>query len=135
MARMQLKEFKNVTIKKANCENTSFPSGRFDCVFMANLIHVIKNPLKCLQESYRILKKGGLLLAVDFTSYGMDWFEKIKLVIRYIRKWGIPPHYSRNNLSPDEIASLVEDADFKVEKVQLIGDKVKALYLKGIKRE
>ena len=133
MARIQLEEFRNITLQKADCEDTSFPSGRFDTVFMANLIHVLINPTKTLQESHQILKNGGLLLIVDFTGYSMNWFEKIKLGIRYLRKWGLPLRYARNNLSPDELACLVENVDFKVEEVQIMGDKTKALYLKGRK--
>jgi len=133
MARIQLKEFRNITIQKANCEDTSFPSGRFDNVFMANLIHVVGNPTKALQESHQILRNGGLLLIVDFTGYGMNWFEKMKLGIRYLKKWGMPPRYAQNNLSPDDLASFVENVDFRVEKVQLIGDRTKALYLRGRK--
>lgn len=134
MARIQLKEFKNITIQKADCEDTSFPSGRFDTVFMANLIHVLVNPTKTLQESHQILINGGLLLIVDFTGYSMNWFEKMKLGIRYLRKWGMLPRYTRNNLSPDELVSFVENVDFKVEEVQIVGDKTKALYLKGRKK-
>ena len=133
MARIQLKEFQNITIQKANCEDTSFPSGRFDTVFMANLIHVLINPIKTLQESNQILKNGGLLLIVDFTGYSMNWFEKMKLGIRYLRKWGRPPRYARNNLSPDELAYFVENVDFEIEEVQIMGDKTKALYLRGRK--
>jgi ABC-2 type transport system ATP-binding protein len=133
MARIQLKEFRNITLQKADCEDTSFPSGRFDTVFMANLIHVLINPTKTLQESHQILKNGGLLLIVGFTGYTMSWFEKMKLGIRYLRKWGLPLRFARNNLSPDELASLVENVDFKVEEVQIMGDKTKALYLKGRK--
>ena len=133
MARIQLKEFQNISIQRANCEATSFPSERFDTVFMANLIHVLINPIKVLQESHQILRNGGLLLIVDFTGYSMSWFEKMKLGIRYLRKWGMPPRYARNNLSPDELASLVENMDFKVEEVQLIGDRTKALYVRARK--
>jgi len=133
VARIQLQEFQNITIQKANCEDTSFPSGRFDTVFMANLIHVVENPMKVFQESHQILKNGGLLLIVDFTGYNMNWFEKMKLGIRYLKKWGMAPRYARNNLSPDELVSFVENVDFKVEEIQLLGDKTKALYLRGRK--
>lgn len=133
MARTQLQDLQNVTVEKANCEKTDFPEGKFNSVFMANLVHVIENPSIALQESYRILKDGGLLLVISYTPYGVKWFEKIKMGIRFLRKWGKPPSYHRN-LSPDELCSLVESAGFKVEEVQLMGDKVKALYLKGRKR-
>ena len=132
VARTQLKDLQNVTVAKADCEKTDFPDGKFGSVFMANLVHVIENPSITLQEAYRILKDGGLLLVVDFTTYGMKWFEKMKMGMRFLRKFGRPPGYSRN-LSPDELRSLVESAGFKVEEVQLIGDRSKAIFLKGRK--
>jgi ABC-2 type transport system ATP-binding protein len=134
-ARIQLKGFQSVSIQKANCESTPFPSGRFDTVFMANLIHFVENPLKTLQESYRLLKTGGLLLITSYTSYGMKRFETLKLVIRFLRKCGRPPRYARNNYSPDELGALVESAGFEVKEVQLIGGKTKALYLRALKNE
>jgi len=82
MARTQLKDLQNVTVEKADCKKTDFPDGKFSSVFMANLVHVIENPSIALQESYRILKDGGLLLIVDYTGYGMKWFELMKLGIR-----------------------------------------------------
>jgi ubiquinone/menaquinone biosynthesis C-methylase UbiE len=132
VARTKLKDLQNVTVAKADCERTAFPDGKFSSVFMANLVHVIENPSITLQEAYRILKNGGLLLIVDYTGYGMKWFEKMKMGMRFLRKFGRPPGYSRN-LSPDELRSLVESAGFKVEEVQLIGDKTKGIYLKGRK--
>ena len=137
IARTRLEGFQNITVEKADCKNTSFSSGRFDTVFMGNLIHVIENPQKALQESWRILRNDGTLLIISGTSYGMRPFEKIKMfirAIRLIRKWGIPPRYVRGNYSPDELSSLVESAGFKIEKVELIGDRMKALYLRARKR-
>jgi len=132
VARTQLKELQNVTVAKSDCEKTDFPDGKFGSVFMANLVHVIENPSTTLKEAYRILKDGGLLLIVDYTGYGMKWFEKMKMGMRALRKFGRPPSSSRN-LSPDGLRSMVESAGFKVEEVQLIGDRSKAVYLKGRK--
>jgi ubiquinone/menaquinone biosynthesis C-methylase UbiE len=132
VARTQLKDLQNVTVQKADCEKTDFPDGKFGSAFMANLIHIIENPSTTLKEAYRILRDGGLLLIVDFTGYGMKRFELMKMGTRALRKGWIPRRYFRN-LSPDELRSLVESAGFKVEEVQLIGDKTKAIYLKGRK--
>ena len=133
IARNQLKDYQNVVVEKADCEKPKFPSGKFDSVVMANLIHVIEHPLTALQESYRVLKDGGLLLVVSYTTYDVNWFEKLKMGIRFLRTWGKPPR-SLRKLSPNELYSIVESAGFKVEEVQLMGDKIKALYLKGRKR-
>jgi len=133
VARTQLRGWNNVTVEKADCEKTDFPDGKSGSVFMANLIHVIENPSITLQESYRILKDGGLLLIVDYTGHGVKLFEKMKMGIRYLRKFGKPPPHSRN-LSPDELRALVERAGFKVDEVELMGDRIKAVYLKARKR-
>jgi ubiquinone/menaquinone biosynthesis C-methylase UbiE len=129
-ARTQLKEFQNIAVQKADCENTAFPSEKFDTVVMVNVVHFIEDPDKCLQESYRILKPGGVLLLADYTGYGMRWFEMMKMGMKFLSKWGKPPRYAMKGLSPDELSSLVESAGFDVEGVQLIGDQARALYLK-----
>jgi len=134
MARAQLKDLQNVNFEKADCKKTTFPSGKFDTVFMANLIHVIENPSKTLKEGHRILKDDGSLLLVDYTMHGMRGFEKMKSGIRYLRKWGKPPSYFRGNLSPNEFKLIVESAGFKVNKAQVIGNKINAIYLKGKKK-
>lgn len=131
VAQARLGELQNVTIRKADCAHTSYPAGRFDSVFMANLIHVIDHPGPCLQESHRILRDGGSLIVVDFTSYRMNLLRKMRLGLRYLVRWGMPPRQGRDDLSPDELVSLVESAEFSVEDVQLLEGGVNALYLKG----
>jgi ubiquinone/menaquinone biosynthesis C-methylase UbiE len=132
--KVKLKDYQKVTIEKADCESTSFPSERFDTIVMVNVIHFIENPHRALQESYRLLRDGGLLILADYTGYGMKLFDKMRLGIRFLRRVGIPPRYAQANLSPEEFNSLVESIGFKAEELQLIGDKTKALYLKGRKK-
>jgi ABC-2 type transport system ATP-binding protein len=134
VARCRLKECRNVTVQKADCGGTSFPPQRFDGVFMANLIHVVGHPLSCLQESYRILRSGGWLIVVDFTGYQMSFRKTVKLVFRYLRRWGLPPRQGRNDLSPDELVRLVDSAGFEVQDVQLVQGGSNALYLRGAKK-
>lgn len=133
MARGYLQGFHNITIQKADCEETSFPSQRFDTVFITNVIHVVGNPLKTLQEAHQILKDGGLLLAVDFTAHGMNWFERMKLAIRYLRTWRMPPRQGTNALSPDQLACFVEEVGFTPDELQVLGNRTKAIYLKARK--
>jgi ubiquinone/menaquinone biosynthesis C-methylase UbiE len=138
VAKKRLEGVRIITVEKADCENTSFISGRFDTVFMGNLIHVVENPRRALQESWRILRNDGTLLITSQTIYGMKPFEKIKMYLRAIKvftMWGKPPGNFRTNYSPDELSSLAESAGFKVEKVELIGDRMKALYLKARKNQ
>ncbi|MCK4491733.1 MAG: hypothetical protein KAU03_03860, partial [Candidatus Altiarchaeales archaeon] len=87
-----------------------------------------------LEESFRILKPGGLLITVDLTGYGMKFFDKMKMGFRYLRKVGMHPKGAKNNLFPVDLESLAEDAGVKVEEIELLGDKIKALYFRGVRK-
>lgn len=133
VAKRQLEEFQNITLQKADCESTSFPSGRFDTVLMANVLHIIEAPLKALREGWRVLKDGGVIIVVSYTDYCMNWFEKMQLGMKYLMKFGMPPPYGMTNFSPEGLQSLVEGTGFKKEELQLLGSKPGALYFKGRK--
>ncbi len=133
VARTQLNDLPNVTIQKEHCANTDFPTESFDTVLMVNLIHVMDDALPCLHESYRILRSGGLLIVVDFTGYRLDLSKTIRLVWRYVRRWGLPRRNEKHDLSPEELGRLVERAGFKVKDVQLLQDGSNAIVLRGFK--
>jgi ABC-2 type transport system ATP-binding protein len=133
-ARVQLAGVKNITIQKADCSNTAFAAETFDSVFLLNLVHVVGDPLRCLQESHRILHAGGLLVVVDFTGYRLHLSKKLNLVFRYLRTWGPPPRHGQNDMSPDELVFLVKRAGFQVKDVELLEDGANALYLRGEKK-
>ena len=134
VARMEIGGFGNITIQKVDCRDSSFSAASFDTAVLVNLIHVIENPSQCLQETNRILRHRGSLILVDFTGYRMILSKKMKLVFRYLRKWGRPPGCGQNDLSPEELVYLVEDSGFKVKDVELLEDGANALYLRGEKR-
>jgi len=73
-----------VTIQRTCCASTDFAAEIFDTVLMANLIHVIDDPVSCLRESYRILQREGRLIVVDFTGYRLALSKTIKLAWRYL---------------------------------------------------
>ncbi len=133
VARMKLEGFGNVTIQKADCRYSSFPAESFDTAVAVNLVHVIENPSQCLQEANRIVRPRGSLIVVDFTGYEMSLPKKMKLVFRYLRKWGRPPRGGWNDLSPEELVCLVEDSGFAVKDVKLLEAGAHALYLRGEK--
>lgn len=133
VARARLREFKNITIQKADCAGSPFSGESFVSIVLVSLLHVIDNPSQCLQESHRILKDGGSFIVIDLTGYGLTFFKKMKLGVRYMRTWGLPPRRGKNSMSPEELASLVQSAGFRVEDVELLRDGANALYLKGEK--
>ena len=133
MAKGQLENYENIRFQEANCKATGFQDNKFDTVLMVNLLHIIKESHQALEETCRILKLGGLLIAVDLTGHGMKKFEMLKLGFRYLRKIGKPPKADKGNLSPKDLESLAGKAGFKTEENILMGSEVKAVYYRGRK--
>jgi len=132
-ARERLGDNDKITFQKENCYSTSFKSEKFDTVFMANLIHVIEDPSKVLQECFRVLKDDGLIIITSFTNHEMKTLEIIKLGFRYIKVWGKPPRYT-HRFSPDSLGSLMASKGFSIEESKILGIKTKSLFLTGRKK-
>ena len=127
-ARTRFQDNEKVTVQKENCMNPSFSPESFDAVFLANLIHIIENPGKTLQECYRILRGNGRILIVTFTPYGMSLWEKIKLGVRFFKTWGKPPRHT-HSFSPEDVEKMLGEIGFLIEQSKLLGNKTKTLFL------
>jgi SAM-dependent methyltransferase len=131
-AKEKLSGYGNVEVQTEDCYETSFEDSGFDAVLLANLLHIVKEPVTVLKESARVLKDGGRILVVDYTGYGMPFLSKMSLGLRYLKKFGSPAPYNRS-FSPDGLAQIVEGAGFVVEESGLIGKDTKAVCLRGRK--
>lgn len=62
--------YKNIQIVQADLDQpiTSIPEGSCDAVIMASVLHEVKNRDMLLQNAYKILKTGGLILAVEWKA-------------------------------------------------------------------
>jgi ABC-2 type transport system ATP-binding protein len=131
-ARTRLGDRSGITFQKQDCTATSFSPGAFDAVFMANLLHVIESPERALEECHRILGSGGRLVVVSYTGHGTPLWERIKLVVRFLRRWGRPPPHV-HWFSPEGLGSMMEEAGFAVQTSRLVGERTKAVYAVGEK--
>ncbi|MEG1432674.1 class I SAM-dependent methyltransferase [Eubacterium sp.] len=59
-------EYENLTFEIADATSLSFADGEFDCVVIANALHIMPNPDKAMKEIYRVLKPNGILFAPTF---------------------------------------------------------------------
>jgi ubiquinone/menaquinone biosynthesis C-methylase UbiE len=132
-AKVHLKRFQNIRYKKIDCQDIIFLPESFDTVLMANVIHTIPDPQKAIHESYRVLRKEGRLLIVTYTDFGLDFFEKSVLAMKFLARFGMPPPHGLKNYAPGELEHFVQAAGYRVEEMELIGDRPKGLYLKGRK--
>jgi len=123
----RLKSQKNVHVEQQDCFSLSYPDASFDAVVMVNLLHIIATPEKALQESFRVLKKNGMVVVVSFTIEGMNPFEKLGMGYRYLRTYGKPPA-SAQTLTVDISRKMLTNCGFTVEGAKLIGYNAKAVF-------
>ena len=67
----------DVEFVQANAEMLPFEDNTFDCVSIAFGLRNVTNKDIALQQMYRILKKGGTLLVLEFSKVENEMLEKI----------------------------------------------------------
>ena len=59
-------EYENLTFEVADATSLNFVDGEFNCVVIANALHIMPEPDKAMKEIYRVLKPNGILFAPTF---------------------------------------------------------------------
>ncbi len=123
----------NVTVELADCMDLPYSDGRFDSVFMGNLLHVIGNPSGALVEAHRVLRPGGRVIVLSFTIDGMTPQALEGMIERYLKAFGPPPEV-RDPLTVASTKELLEEAGFLVTHRELLQtEEASAVYLVAIK--
>lgn len=134
-AKQKRESLENVTFQKADALNLQFKDETFDTVFMANLIHVIGDAERVVQESKRVLKSGGLLIINSFAIEDMSFFNKMKMGIRYLKTFGKPsPEATKEKTTQKSVEQFLTDNGFEISKSLILGEKSKAFYITGRKK-
>ena len=128
VAKERLKRVENVSVEKANCFNLSYPDSSFNTVFMANLLHIIREPEKAVAEGKRVLKKNGKLIVISFTTEGMTFFNRLGMIYRYLKTYG-KPSPTAQTLTVQKTRDMVKNCGFEIEEAKLIGNKSKAIFI------
>lgn len=134
IAGTKLNQYENVDIRREDCYAISYEDNTFDSILLANLIHIVADPLSVLKEIRRVLKNEGRIIIVSYTVYGLSFFQKINAIAHYIKNFGLPPS-SGKTLSPASLSKMAEDAGFSIKESTLMGDKLKTVCLAGVKEE
>lgn len=59
-------KYENLTFEVADARSLSFADEEFDCVLIANALHIMPNPDRAMKEIHRVLKPNGTLFAPTF---------------------------------------------------------------------
>lgn len=96
----------NLTVELADITHLQYPSNSFDLVIAGNIIHLLNNPKKALDELSRVCRDGGRNIV---PTYVQKDGEKPSLWIKLLRFFGIP---IKNSFSFKEYQQLFKDAGY-----------------------
>jgi len=133
-AREKRGNLKNVKFEKADALNLNYEDESFDTVFMANLIHVIGDARRVIQESNRVLKKGGTLIITSFAMNEMNFINQMAMGIRYLKTFGKPStDATKEKTTRKSVENLLGNNGFQITRSTVLGSKSKAFYISCIK--
>lgn len=132
VARRNLFDHHNISVQKENCFALSFEDNSFDTLFMANLLHIIPTPERALKEAYRVLKKGGKLIVISYTTEGMSMTNITKMMYRYSKTYG-KPSPTAYKLTKDMAKNMVSEQGFSPQNCEILGKTMKGIFLEAVK--
>jgi ubiquinone/menaquinone biosynthesis C-methylase UbiE len=75
VARVNLKEFANVTFQQAEGSSLPMPEDSLDAVFANMYLHHVSEPLEAIREMARLLSPGGRLVITDLDAHNNAWMQ------------------------------------------------------------
>lgn len=96
----------NLTVELADITHLQYPINSFDLVIAGNIIHLLNNPKKALDELSRVCRDGGRIIV---PTYVQKDGENPSLWIKLLRFFGIP---IKNSFSFKEYQQLFKDAGY-----------------------
>lgn len=109
-----------LTFQLGNAGRIEFDDSAFDMVISTGMLHAIKDPVKVIQEMYRVLKAGGEAWIFDPARVSSEvdrkkWKASLNLRERFFLKLfqlsGL--HKPIKTYTREEAIALIEKTDFK----------------------
>jgi phosphatidylethanolamine/phosphatidyl-N-methylethanolamine N-methyltransferase len=114
----------NIDFQIQDSYNLTFPDKSFDIVIASNLLHILYNPDKPLNEIKRILKDNGTFIAPTL-CVGENTISKIIATVtgtvsgfKFVNKWSIK-----------EFKTMLVSKEFSIEKTVIIKGRFPLAYI------
>ncbi len=114
----------NIIYSVQDSTSLDFDDNMFDVVIIANVLHIVDSPEKCLSEIKRVLKNNGILIAPTFMWKEINWIGKIEKFIMLRRNF---PIYSYWNT--DEFIDFLANNGFACIRQECIKNSFNICYV------
>jgi len=95
------KERKDIDIRRGNALSLDFDDKKFDVIYSFGVFHHTSDPIKCISEAQRVLKKNGSIFLYLYSSHEDLLFKRMGIFLeRLIMKFfGYIPYSFQNLIS------------------------------------
>jgi ubiquinone/menaquinone biosynthesis C-methylase UbiE len=121
-----------LTFQRGNANRIAFDDSTFDMVISTGMLHSLKDPVKVIQEMYRVLKAGGQAWIFDPAKIGSGvdrktWKASLNLRERFFYKLfqlaGL--HKSARTYSREKAVAFVSKTDFKDYRIDAYDNEIR----------
>lgn len=125
----------HITFVEGDAQAIPLPDDYVDCVTVAYGIRNVKEPARCIQDTYRVLRKGGIFGILELTTpenrimrFGHQMYLKniLPLIGKLVSDNRMAYEYLCNSIHtfipPDSLVEMLRKANFsEIKKVPLLG--------------
>jgi len=132
VARVRLAKYGHVEYNIEEATALSFEGSSFDVVLCCNVFHQMANPEAAVREFRRVLRPGGKLLAITLTEDDMSIWDKARIGITFVLRFGMPP--ARHPFKLSGFSRLINEEGFDIAEAVLVAMKpMPTAYVSAIK--
>ncbi len=118
----------NIKIEEADATNLKYKEESFDTIFMANLLHIVSDYDKIIEQALRMLKKNGKIIILNFTQSEMKFIHKIFLIYKFMKVYGKPDVKAKKiQFSVMDIKEIFKTYNLKEQDTKMLGVRNKAI--------
>lgn len=112
-------ECSNITFAKANILSLEYEEGSFDKVVAGNVIHLLEEPRKAMEELMRVCNPGGMLIIPTYVNICKD--GKPSVMVRFLEMLGLK---FKRQFSPDSYKEFFTNMGYKEVEYSLVEGKM-----------
>lgn len=117
--RKKCKKYNNVEIRKADITKLDFPDNSFDVVVAANIIHLLDEPYKTVEELNRVCKIGGIIIIPTYVN--KEKKEDINNFVKTVDKVGAE---FKQQFTYTSYINFIKDTGHDVIETKLINGRI-----------
>lgn len=95
--RVRYDDLQNVCLQRADCEQTHFHDGEFDCVVLPYVLSVTPDPYRLLAEASRVCASDGHVVLVNHFSGSHAWRVLERVAAPFAARIGFRSDFSYEN--------------------------------------